>query len=213
MSDSSDRRAGLVLAGGHSSRFGEADKAFAELEETPLIEHVLRRLDRVVDGLLVSCRDGQLTRLRDTLRGAEISVGVAPDPVPGRGPAAGIAAGLGPCRATHTAVIACDTPLVDPALISALFDRGRERDGAIPRVDGHLRPTVGVYRTAAMRDACERAITAGDGSLRDAVDTLDVAIVPEGAVFRETARSSLLDINTPADLERARSVQGTNENL
>jgi len=210
MPDSSDRRAGLVLAGGHSRRFGPADKAFAELGETPLIEHVLRRVDHVVDGLLVSCRGGQLTRLRDTLRGAQISVGVIPDPVPDRGPAAGIAAGLTPCRATHTAVVACDTPLIDPALLSDLFERGRQRDGAIPHVDGHLRPTVAVYRTTAMRDACERAITAGDGSLRDAVDALDVAIVPEDAVFRETARSSLLDINTPADLERARSVRGTN---
>lgn len=201
-----DRTAGLVLAGGYSTRFGSADKAFAELGGVTLIEHVLRRVDRVADGLLVSCRDAQLTRLRDTLRDAGVSVGAVPDPIPDRGPAAGIAAGLAPCRTTYTVVVACDTPLIDPELLSFLLERGRERDGAIPRVDGRLRPTIAVYRTTAMRSACERTLAAGDGSLRAAVDALDVATVSEDAVLRKVDRASLLDVNTPADLDRLRDL-------
>lgn len=204
--DDPGHRAGLVLAGGRSTRFGSADKGFAELDGMALIGHVLARVDRTVDGLLVSCRDEQLARLRDALRDAGTSAGAVPDPIPDRGPAAGIAAGLAPCRTTYAAVVACDTPLVDPAFLSVLFERARGRDGAIPRVDGRLRPTVAVYRTTAMRSACERTLAAGDGSLREAVETLDVAIVPEDTVVRETEPSSLLDVNTPADLDRVRDL-------
>lgn len=203
--DGPGHRAGLVLAGGGSTRFGSADKAFAELGGMALIGHVLSRVDRTVDGLLVSCRDDQLARLRDTLRDSGASAGVVPDPIPDRGPAAGVAAGLAPCRTTYAAVVACDTPLVDPAFLSFLFERARGRDGAIPRLDDRLRPTVAVYRTTAMRSACERTLAAGDGSLRDAVDALDVAIIPEDTVVRETEPSGLLDVNTPADLDRVRN--------
>ncbi len=203
--DGPGHRAGLVLAGGGSTRFGSADKAFAELGGMALIGHVLSRVDRTVDGLLVSCRDDQLARLRDTLRDSGASAGVVPDPIPDRGPAAGVAAGLAPCRTTYAAVVACDTPLVDPAFLSFLFERARGRDGAIPRLDDRLRPTVAVYRTTAMRSACERTLAAGDGSLRDAVGALDVAIIPEDTVVRETEPSGLLDVNTPADLDRVRN--------
>ena len=204
--DDPDRRAGLILAGGYSTRFGSSDKAFAELGGAPLIEHVLRRVDRVADGLLVSCRDDQLARLRDTLRTSEVSVGAVPDPIPDRGPAAGIAAGLAPCRAPYAAVLACDTPLVEPGFLSVLFERARGREGAVPRVDGRLRPTLAVYPTSAMRAACERSVRSGDGSLRDAVDTLDVTVVTEEAIDREADPSSLLDVNTPADLDRVREL-------
>lgn len=206
-----DARGGLVLAGGYSTRFGEADKAFAELGGRPLVQHALARLSHVTDGLLVSCRDEQLTRLRRTLLDTGISVGAVPDPVPDRGPAAGIAAGLAPCRTTYAAVAACDTPLVDPELLSVLFERAEGGDGAVPRIDGRLRPTLAVYRTAAIRDACERSIASGDGSLRKAVEWLDVVVVPEDRVGRETDLQRLHDVNTPGDLARVRKTYERNE--
>lgn len=193
-----------MLAGGFSTRFGGGDKAFADLGGRPMIGHVLERMRRVTDGLLVSCRTEQLPRLRESLRGSGISTGAVPDPVPDRGPAAGIAAGLKPCRATYTAVVGCDTPFVDPTVLSALFERAEGRDGAVPRVDGRLRPTLAVYRTAAVRDACEKSVDSGDWSLRGALDSLDVVVVPEDIVAGRTDPSRLLDVNTRADLERAR---------
>lgn len=193
-----------MLAGGYSTRFGEADKAFAELDGRPLVRHVLERATQVTDGLLVSCRDEQLPRLRRALLGSGLSAGAVPDPVPDRGPAAGIASGLAPCRTTYAAVVACDTPLVDPDLLSALFDRGTAADGAVPRIDGRLRPTLAVYRTAAIRTACRRSIASGDGSLREAVERLDVVVLSEDAVAGETDLQHVRDVNTPDDLERIR---------
>lgn len=204
----SDSLAGLVLAGGYSTRFGSEDKALAELGGTTLLEHVVDRLSRVVDGALISCREDQVAQFRRTLRDADANVGVAPDPIPDRGPAAGIAAGLRPCRAPYAAVVACDTPLVDPAFVSFLADRARGHDGAVPRVDGRLRSTLAVYRTASVRDACEAAVAEGDGSLRTAIGQLDPIVVQEDTVERRTDPASLLDVNTPEDLELAAELYG-----
>lgn len=52
-------RTGVVLAGGYSTRFGEADKALAEIDGTPMVARVVDRLSEVVEGIVVSCRDDQ----------------------------------------------------------------------------------------------------------------------------------------------------------
>lgn len=200
--DAGDRRAGVVLAGGRSTRFGERDKAFAELGGAPLVARVVSRLGRAVDGVLVSCRGDQVDRLRRTLRGRG-DVCTVEDPVSDRGPTAGVAAGLRACRTEYAAVVACDNPLVDPDVVARLFDRAAGRSGAVPRVGGRLRPTQAVYRTAAMRRCCEAALGA-DGSLMAAIDLLDPVIVPEDDAVRGAGGRSFADVNTPEDLARAR---------
>jgi molybdopterin-guanine dinucleotide biosynthesis protein A len=203
---SGDLRAGLVLAGGDSTRFGRTDKAFATLDGRPLVGQVLERLDRVTDGLLVSCRDTQLPRLRRALADSGLSVAAVPDPVPDAGPAAGVAAGLAPCRAPYAAVVGCDTPLVDPELLAVLFERAGAGDGAVPRIDGRLRPTLAVYSTSAIRRACERSVESGDGSLRGALETLEPVVVSEPDIAGVTDTWCTIDVNTPADLDRAREL-------
>ncbi|MDX1746000.1 MAG: NTP transferase domain-containing protein, partial [Halobacteriales archaeon] len=46
--------AGVVLAGGGSTRFGEADKLLAELDGTPLVRRVVDRLAARTDRLVVA---------------------------------------------------------------------------------------------------------------------------------------------------------------
>lgn len=198
----SGRRAALVLAGGYSTRFGDADKAFAELDGRPLLDHVVTRLDRCVDGVVVNCRSDQVPRVREALRGAH-RVACAPDPVPDRGPVAGVAAGLRACRTEYTAVVAVDNPLVSPAVVTDLFERARGRDGAVPVVDGRLRPTQAVYRTERMQAACTDALDGGESSLRAATSRLDAVTVAGDALGDADGARSFLDVNTPADLERA----------
>jgi len=64
-----DERTAIILAGGHSTRFGEADKAVANLAGTPMIRRVVDRLDPVVDEIVVNCRDEQVTAIRSVLEG------------------------------------------------------------------------------------------------------------------------------------------------
>jgi len=196
-------RAGLVLGGGRSRRFGDRDKALAALDGRPLLAHAVEGLAGAVDGVVVNCRRDQVPAFRTALRAVGTGVALAPDPVPDRGPVAGLAAGLAPVSAPVVVVRACDRPFVDATFLQYLFERAAGRDGAVPRVAGHLQVAHAVYRTDPVRRAALDALADGDGSLRAVVDRLDVDVVRESEVLARTARRSFADLNTPGDLRAA----------
>lgn len=198
-------RAGLVLAGGYATRFGDEDKALAELRGRPLLVSAVDGLRPAVAGVVVNCRHAQLPRFRQALRGAS-GVAFAPDPVPNRGPAAGVAAGLAPVAAPAVAIAAVDAPFVDPDLYEFLFTRleaGDRPDAAVPVVDGYDQPTRAVYRVEPASRAAVAAVRADQASFRAILDRLDVFRVPEPEVLARTPRRTFLDVNTRADLETA----------
>jgi molybdopterin-guanine dinucleotide biosynthesis protein A len=51
--------AGVVLAGGRSTRFDDGDKALATVEGTSMLARVVHRLGAVTDVVVVNCRPGQ----------------------------------------------------------------------------------------------------------------------------------------------------------
>ena len=173
---------GVVLAGGYSTRFGERDKAVADLAGTPMIRRVVDRLATVTDDLVVNCRADQLEAIRDALAGSDLEPRYATDPVPDRGPLAGIQVGLEAIDREYAAVVACDMPFVDPELHETLRERARGRDGAVVRLeDGWYQTTQAVYRADAMAAACEAALESEDKRVVAALDRIDVAEVGEDA--------------------------------
>ncbi|WP_092902861.1 molybdenum cofactor guanylyltransferase [Halostagnicola kamekurae] len=181
---SADRSLGaVVLAGGYSRRFDDGDKALAELEGTPMIRRVVDRIGAVTDDVVVNCRSDQRDSVEGALSGADATIRFAIDPVPDRGPVAGIHAGLEECEREYAAVVACDMPFVDPALIETLFDRARERDGAVVELEsGWLQTTQAVYRTAAMARACAETMGAEDNRVLAALEKIDCVTLYERAL-------------------------------
>lgn len=198
-------RAGLVLAGGYSRRFGDREKALAPLDGRPLVAHAVAGVGPAVDGVVVNCRREQVPAFREALRSVQTAVALAPEPMPGLGPAAGLAAGLSVVSADWVAVITADAPFVDAGFLEYLFERAAGREGAVPHFDGHPQVGHAVYRVAAAERAAEAAVTAGDGSLRATVDRLDVTTVHEDSVLERTSRRTFTDVNTPAALRALES--------
>ncbi|MFC5365574.1 molybdenum cofactor guanylyltransferase [Salinirubrum litoreum] len=210
-SDHSDRpdrpdrqsRAGVVLAGGYATRFGDRDKAVADLAGVPMVRRTTDRLAEVTDAVVVNCRREQVPALREALAGRD-DVALAPDPTPDRGPLAGIATGLAVLDATsvaYTAVVACDMPLVDPALLAYLFDRAEGHDAALVRTDdGWFQPTQAVYRIEAMRCACADALDEENPRVLSALDDLDAVVIDEAEVDSVASMRSLTDVNTAEEL-------------
>lgn len=193
---------GLVVAGGYSRRFGTTDKAVARLDGTPMIRLVIDRLWSVVDELVVNCRAEQVASIRTALEGVEPRR-FAIDPVPDRGPVSGIRTGLEAADYEYTAVVACDTPFLEPSLLERLAELADDSDGALVRcTDGHYQPIGAVYRTEAMRRACIAGLADGEPSVVSTIDHLDLETVEERELDRAALRT-FESIDTPAALEAA----------
>jgi molybdenum cofactor guanylyltransferase len=196
---SGERRAGIVLAGGHSVRFGGPDKALAELHGETLLSRVVDQVSTVTDGVLVSCRGDQRATFVRALADRSKALCTVADPVDGGGPVVGLAAALRCCRAPVVVVAACDNPLVSPALLDALCSELDGRDAVIPRVDGVLQPTQAAFRRVPLESACLETLSTGERSLHRLLDHLDHGTVRPSDVGAASDRS-FVDVNTKETL-------------
>jgi molybdenum cofactor guanylyltransferase len=202
--------AGVVLAGGRSSRMGRP-KAALEWHGSALLSRTVGILARATGGPVVVVRaSGQdLPELPEhTL--------VVDDPRDGRGPLQGIAAGLAALagRADTAFVSATDLPFLHPAFIRrvlrALAER-EETDVALPVAAGYPQPLAAAYRVR-LAPTAERLVK--EDRLRPAFlfDQCAVERLDDGALRADALLAaldpdldSLLNVNTQADYEQARA--------
>lgn len=209
---------GAIVAGGRSTRFGDADKAVAELAGVPMIRRVANRLagtddpvdpgatrasggDPVVDEVVINCRPDQREAIADALAGYPLPVTYAPDTEPDQGPMAGI---RNACRAApgeYAAIVACDMPFVDPAFLAHLFDAAAGHDAAVPQLDDEwFQTTQAVYRADAMADACDAALAAGARKIIEPLFELDHVVVGDAEIRRVTDGRTFENCNTREEL-------------
>jgi molybdenum cofactor guanylyltransferase len=200
--------AGIVLAGGRSSRMG-TPKAALEWHGSTLLHRVAGLVARGVDGPVVVVRaPGQ------RLPGLPAAVEVVEDAREGRGPLQGLAAGLAALdgRAEVAYASSTDAPLLHPAfvrrVVGALVD---DVDVVLPRAGGFPHPLAAAYRTTLL-PAVERLLAAD--RLRPAFlfDECRVLRLDEQALLADAALAaadpaldSVLNVNEPADYEAVRA--------
>ncbi len=163
--------AGVVLAGGRSSRMG-APKSALEWHGSTLLRRTVGIVSRATGGPVVVVRaSGQaLPSLpRDTV--------VVDDPREGKGPVQGIAAGLaaladldalpggpgGPGGRAETAFVSStDMPFLHPAFIRCVLPRSppTRADVALPVARGYRQPLAAGYRVS-LAETAERLVSAG----------------------------------------------------
>lgn len=198
--------AAVILAGGLSTRFGR-DKASEPLGGVPLLQRVIDRFAGLVDEIIVVCRTGQL------LPALTRHVRVIVDASPGSGPLGGLFTGLAACNAHLVVAVACDMPLLQPDLIRALLDRGRDRGCAVPVARGQAQPLCAVYSKSAL-EPMRRRIESGRLKLTDLLEDLDPYIMSEGEWLPlDAAGLSFLNLNTPKDFARAASLLEAEERV
>jgi molybdopterin-guanine dinucleotide biosynthesis protein A len=137
---------------------------------------------------------------------------VLPDREPGLGPLAGLVGGLRATVEDQCWVLSCDLPFITPELGSALLTElgdPRSEDGpfaAVPVVNGRLQPLCAAYRREAWRVGAS-LLEQGKRSMRALLEALPVRRVPEEQLrLVGDPRLLLLNVNTPEDLETARSL-------
>jgi molybdenum cofactor guanylyltransferase len=200
--------AGIVLAGGRSSRMGTA-KAALEWHGSTLLRRVVGIVGRSVDGPVVVVRaPGQtLPQLPD-------EVEVVEDAREGRGPLEGLAAGLAGVRDRAAAAYASstDVPLLHPRFIrGVLAGLDDDVDVVLPEVGGFRHPLAALYRTELV-DVVERLLA--EDRMRPAflfeacrVRRLDAdALLADPALAAlDPDLDSLVNLNEPSDYQAARA--------
>jgi len=212
---------GAIVAGGRSTRFGDADKATAELAGTPMIRRVADRLagaddpvppgaaragggEPVVDDVVVNCRPDQRDAIEAAMAGYPLPVACALDEEPDLGPMAGI---RNACRAApgeYAFVVACDMPFVDPAFAAHLFERAADRDVAVPQLrDEWYQTTQAVYRADPMADACDAALARDARKIVEPLFELDYVVVGHDDILAVTDPDTFENCNTRAEFADA----------
>jgi molybdopterin-guanine dinucleotide biosynthesis protein A len=202
--------AGVVLAGGRSSRMG-TPKAALEWHGSTLLRRTAGILARVTNGPVVVVRaPGQ--DLPNLPEGTLIS----DDPREGKGPVQGIAAGLAALRgrADIAFISSTDMPFLHPAFarrVLRVLEGNETTDVALPLARGFRQPLAAAYRVSLAETA---EILVAEDRLRPAflfdrctVETLDDATLKQDPVLSavDPDLDSVLNVNTPADYQAARA--------
>ena len=183
---------GLVLAGGRSLRFG-ADKAAATYDGKTLLARAVAAVKAVVPEVYVAARPEQASdALRRQFR-------LIPDRFQEIGPAAGILAAHETDPGAAWLVVACDMPLLDPAMIRDLVHRRdprREATAFRAARDDLPEPLCAIYEPATLARFRRQVGQGGNPSARAWLAGADTLLVDAPHA------DALLNVNTPEELAR-----------
>jgi molybdenum cofactor guanylyltransferase len=196
--------AGVILAGGRSSRMGGGHKALRPLGGRPLLAHLIDRFRPQVSHLALNANG-------DAAPFALFGAPVIPDSAPDySGPLAGVLAGMmWAAEAPGTSALAtsaCDTPFIPVDLVRRLSDAAGEHPDrvAIAASAGSLHPVAALWPLSA-RTALEGFLSRPDSrKVLDFARQLGVIEVEFPLVETSAGQADpFFNVNTPADLALA----------
>ena len=188
------RSAGIVLAGGRSSRMG-TPKAGLEWHGSTLLAHVAGLVGAAAGTVVVVRAPGQ------ELPGLPAGVRVTEDAREGRGPLEGLRTGLRALEPEVEAayVAAVDLPFLTPGAVRrALGALVEGAQAAVPRAGGRAHPLAAAYRPAVL-PVVDALLAEGRARMGDLLERLEVAWLEEDPRV-------LRNLNTPSDYARARAL-------
>ncbi len=210
MTGTDGHTAGVVLAGGRSSRMG-TPKAALEWHGSTLLYRTAALVARAAKGPVVV-----VGAARQALPRLPPGIEVVDDPAEGLGPMQGLAAGLAAVagRAHSAFVCSTDLPFLHPAFVVAVlgrFDLDAGAEIVLPVARGFRQPLAAGYRTGLL-GAVEARLAAGDlrlGMLLPhcrVVELSDADLLDDPALARaDPALDSLVNLNEPGDYADARA--------
>jgi molybdopterin-guanine dinucleotide biosynthesis protein A len=192
-----NKPAGVILAGGRSSRMGGGCKALIELAGCSLLERVVERLRPQTGGLLLSCE-------ADTGDFDRFDLPRVPDLLSGHcGPLVGLYSALlhlvdtGQCDSL--VLCPCDAPFVPLDLVPVLLEAGRGGQAAVVSWRGVLQPTFSLWHDHHLALLREALLEKGLGGPRQVLRQIPHEVVE----WPDVEPPPFFNVNTPADLERA----------
>ena len=189
------KTAGIVLAGGLSSRFG-SPKAFAEWEGRPFYELSLAALEPFCEKCIVVTRPELVERFP---AGLHITTDIAV--FAGQGPIAGILSGMEKLQADRYIVLPCDMPFMTRDVVGQLLECHRSGVTAVV-LDGKYHPLVSIWDADVASDLHE-SLKNGKRRVMDVQEKHGVNWVNGELLTEDDAHKIFMNANTPDILERS----------
>ncbi len=190
-----------ILAGGRSSRLGR-EKLAEVIAGKSLIERAISRLSSLSQEILIVISQKQARSSLPSYTYPEAKTVV--DLYPETGSLIGIYTGLVHSSNFLNLVVACDMPFLNLELLRYMVKMAPGFDVVIPRIGDQMEPLHAVYSKNCMKPM-EDLIKQGNLKIRDFFDSVKVRYVGEEELDRfDPERLSFFNINTEADLKRAR---------
>jgi molybdopterin-guanine dinucleotide biosynthesis protein A len=198
--------AGILLAGGRSSRMGGGDKCLRQLGGRPVLSRIIERLRPQISDMVLNANG-------DPSRFASFGLSIVADSIEGfAGPLAGIHAGLAWIRQTHPEIaygvtVATDTPFFPDNLVARLLTTAAERPAlVVARSEQGVHPVIGLW-PVALADEIERFLRSGNHKVGRFVEeqcALEVEFPPVDIGGRKV--DPFFNINRPEDLAEAEAL-------
>jgi molybdenum cofactor guanylyltransferase len=190
---------GVLLAGGKSRRMGRDKRLLAVGAET-LFGRSLAALRSVFYRVLVVVAQDSPS--------IETDATVLRDLIPDCGSLGGLYTGLKQADADWVFAVACDMPFLDSEVIKRFIEFKGEADVIMAKLDQGLQPMHALYHRNCV-PIIERLLHAGELKIQRLADdpALRVRLVlPDELPLLDQDARAFYNINTPDDLEAARSL-------
>ena len=179
-------------------------KASEAINSTSLLQRVILRLTFLDSAIIiVTAAEQPFPELTGYPR-----LRVVADAYPDKGPLVGIYTGLTASDSFYNLVIACDMPFLNQALLQYLIQIADGFDLVVPRLGDFVEPLHAVYSKNCLAPA-ESLLTQGNLSVYQLFNLVKVRYVEADEIERfDPKHLSFFNINTEADLEAARKLDG-----
>ncbi|WP_228728189.1 molybdenum cofactor guanylyltransferase [Brevibacillus composti] len=191
--------AGVILAGGKSSRMG-TPKELLEWRGRTLIAHLQQEIAGTgLPCLIVSNRPETLIEKGQLISGADVEI--TRDLVPSAGPVSGIVTAFRMRSEEVLLMLSCDLPFAERSQLRRLIafaGQAGSWDAVVVRAQERLHPLFALYHRRT-QDHFEEALQAGQYRLMDVLQKLRVVETPPGLIDPWAA----CNVNTPEEYRAA----------
>jgi molybdenum cofactor guanylyltransferase len=187
----------IILAGGKGARLG-SNKALQLLDGRSLIQWVVDCLSPFSTEIIIATADGESIPCC-----SPVTTKTVADVHRGKGPLAGLHAGLTATAYSTAVVVGCDMPFLSGALLQHMLRMSVGFDAVVPATRKGIEPLCAVYSRRCLPHI-ESLLEHNRPSVRELFDLVRVHYVgDEEFDVLDPGRLSLFNINSPEDLAAA----------
>ncbi|HHV35650.1 MAG TPA: molybdenum cofactor guanylyltransferase [Syntrophomonadaceae bacterium] len=190
--------AGIILAGGKSSRFKE-NKAMVKIASQRLIDRIVDVLASVLPKIILVTNTPEQYKT--------LGVQMVMDIIPGKGPLSGMHAGLisSPCDLNYVA--ACDMPFINADIVRYMVEQTEVCDDAVvPVIKGYPEPLAAVYRKTCIKHI-EDSLINKKYQVKSFYPHIRLKYIPEKELQEYGGGKNFFNINTRDDFHIALNME------